>query len=239
MNSNNASRADNQQATSIYIEGASETTRETLFVEICKAYLQGALHDGTFNKYNQRFRFCQKGTDWLKVLKRHLEYTGNHSWIYKEGKDRDVYILETKAKFLDIDCNPLALSTSEEKKAYIRGFFDAEGGIPKSSDSLFYIQLVQNSHEKLLRIKVILYELGIITGVIHNPSRLKHPEYFRMFVLSGSRAKFLEQIGTNHPRKYATIKLRKEDDIVHALWRHRDYMNKASVAEAVDGSPPF
>ena len=60
-----------------------------------------------------------------------------------------------------------------------------------------------------------------------------------MFVLSGSRAKFVEQIGTLHPRKYVTLRLRKEDDIVHALWRHKEYMNKASVAEAVDGSPPF
>ena len=162
MNSKNVFRADNQQATRDNTWGASETTRETLFVASCKSYLQGALHDGTFNKFNQRFRFCQKGTEWLEVLKRRLKYTGYHSWIYKEGKDRDVYVLETQAEFLDTTFDLLSLSTLEEKKAYIRGFFDAEGGIPKRPKSLFYIQLVQNSESKLLKIKSVLNELGIV-----------------------------------------------------------------------------
>src|SRR5438552_1949328 len=131
--------ADNQQETlNNFLGGSSETTRGTLSVEICKAYLLGALHDGTFNKRNQRFRFCQRGNEWLEVLKFCLSVTGNNSWIYQEGKTRQVYVLETLAKFLDIYFDPLTLSTLAEKKAYIRGFFDAEGGIPKNPQSLFY-----------------------------------------------------------------------------------------------------
>lgn len=201
---------------------SSETTSRTLSVEVCKAYLQGALHDGTFNKWNQRFRYCQRGTDWLKVLKFCLRITGNHSWMYQEGKDRKVYVLETLANFLDKNFDPLKLATRVEKKAYIRGFFDAEGGIPKNSHSLFYIQLVQNDKQKLEKIKLILNELQIRTGMIHNPSVKKNPNYHRMFVLSGSRSKFVEKIFTWHPRKLKTLLLRKDEDIVHALWRHRE-----------------
>src|SRR5574340_598017 len=209
--------ADNQQATPAFIVGeSSETTSRTLSVAIRKAYLQGALHDGTFNKYNQRFRFCQVGTDWLKVLQYCLKVIGNHSWIYREGKHRKVFVLETLAKFLDTAFNPLMLKTKAEKKAYIRGFFDAEGGIPKNPGSLFYIQLVQNNKEKLEKIKLMLKNLGITTGVIHNPSVKVDPDYHRMFVLSGSRAKFVEEIYTWHPRKVRTLRLRKEEDIVHA-----------------------
>ena len=35
------------------------------------------------------------------------------------------------------------------------------------------------------------------------------------------------------------IKALKDEDIVHALWRHRDNMNKVAVSEGAAGSPPF
>ncbi len=86
---NKVQSAENQQATpSKLFGGASETTRQAPSDSICRAYLQGALHDGTFNKYNQRHRFSQIGTDWLSILKRCLLVTGNNSWIYKEGSNR-------------------------------------------------------------------------------------------------------------------------------------------------------
>ena len=202
--------------------GSSETTRGTLSVENTKAYLQGALHDGTFNHYNKRFRYCQAGTDWLNILRDCLKITGYNSWIYREGKTRNVFVLETLAEFLNIAFNPLLLKTIGERKAYLRGFFDAEGGIPRNPNARFYIQLVQNDKEKLVKLKTLLNELEIITGVIHNPSKAVDPDYFRMFVLKDSQVKFIEEIGTWHPRKLKTLHKRKEDDIVHALWRHRE-----------------
>ena len=231
--------ADNQQATPTHIGESSETTRGSLAVMIYQAYLQGALHDGTFNKYNQRFRFSQSGTAWLKVLQQCLKKTGFNSWIYREGKYRNIFVLETLANFLDTAFDPISLKTEAEKKAYIRGFFDAEGGIPRNLHSLFYIQLVQNDKLKLEKIKHLLNEFDIVTGAIHNPSVKVDPDYHRMFVLSKSRAAFVKIIFTWHPRKLKTLLQRQDDDIVHALWRHREHMNKASVAEAVDGSPPF
>lgn len=57
----------------------------------------------------------------------------------KEGKEREVYVLETLANFLDFGFNPLELQRREEKIGYIRGFFDSEGGVPPSEKARFYI----------------------------------------------------------------------------------------------------
>ena len=149
----------------------SETTRQhPLSNKEIKSYLLGALHDGTFSS-NERFRISQKGTEWLKVLQKLFGKLGYNSWIYKEGSDRKVYVLETLANFLDFYFNPLRLKKPKEKTGYIRGFFDAEGGIPRNEKARFYIQLTQNNKRKLEKLKKLLNDLGIETGKIHNPSR--------------------------------------------------------------------
>jgi len=111
----NTLSADNQQGSPDLIEDPSETTRRAPQI---KAYLLGALHDGTFNK-NKRFRISQIGTDWLKVLQGLFQKLGYNSWIYKEGKYRKVYVLETLADFLDFNFNPLTLRKEEERINYI------------------------------------------------------------------------------------------------------------------------
>jgi intein-encoded DNA endonuclease-like protein len=190
------------------VNDPSETTRRAPFSKrIIEAYLLGCLHDGTFSS-NKRFRISQKGTDWLKFIQGLFYKLGYNSWIYKEGKDRDVYILETLSKFLDFKFNPLTLRKREEKIGYIRGFFDAEGGIPKLPEDRFYIQLVQSDQEKLEKIKKMLEELKINTGKIHNPSKRINPNYWRMYVLSNFHEKFIREIGSWHPRKIETLRKR-------------------------------
>ena len=169
----------------------------------------GTLHDGTFSS-NKRFRISQSGTDWLKILQGLFRKLGYNSWIYKEGKYRKVYVLETLADFLDFKFNPLTLRDNEERIAYIRGFFDAEGGIPRNEKASFYIQLVQNDKEKLEKLKTLLSDLGISTGKIHNPSIAVNPSYWRMYVLANSQKAFLEKIKTWHPRKIKTLSKREK-----------------------------
>lgn len=203
----NTSSADNQQGSEHikhYVLHPSETIRRAPQI---KAYFLGALHDGTFSS-NKRFRISQAGTDWLKFLQKLLKHLGYNSWIYKEGKHRKVYVLETLADFLDFNFNPLRLENPEEKVAYIRGFFDAEGGIPRNPKARFYIQLVQNDKEKLVKIKKLLNDLRIETGKIHNPSKSVDPDYWRMYVPAKSQQSFLRKIGTWHPRKIKTLKQR-------------------------------
>lgn len=185
----------------------SETTRRTLLSsKAAQAYLQGALHDGTWNRANDRIRFSQKGTSWLKVLKTILHRLKYSSWIYREGKTRRVYVLETRARFLSPRFNPNRLTKRIEKIAYVRGFFDAEGGIPRKPRARFYIQLVQNDRTKLAIIKRFLTELGIAVGTVHQPSRRVAPEYWRMFVRAQSYQRFIRVIGSWHPRKVQLLK---------------------------------
>lgn len=186
----------------------SETTRRSPFSrKEIEAYLQGALHDASRNK-RTRIRFVQKGCEWLEVLKDLLGALGYKSWMYKEGKDREVYALETTAQFLDFDLDPIGLKKPEEKIAYIRGFFDAEGGIPRSRRSKFYIQLVQKDPVKIAKLKTMLQALNISSGLIHNPSVRVDPDYWRIFVSTKSHQQFVKSIGSWHPRKYATLRER-------------------------------
>jgi len=180
----------------------SETTRRAPFMsdKEIRAYLQGALHDAYRRK--NRTRFSQKGTEWLMILQDLLQQLGHRSWMYREGL-RDVYNLETTATFLDFKFDVLSLETSNEKASYIRGFFDAEGGIPHARTSKFYIQLVQKDKAKMLRIKTVLKSLGIKTGVLHNPSIRVDPNYWRCFVRTASHADFARIVGSLHPTKRA------------------------------------
>lgn len=185
----------------------SETTRRTPTTKEIKAYLLGALHDATLS-HRQSFRYSQKGTRWLMLLRRLFSRLDCRSWIYKEGRHRTVYVLETMASFLDFDCDPLHLKTRAEKTSYIRGFFDAEGGIPRELTARFYIQLVQKDKHKLTKIKQILEELNISTGVIHNPSRAVDPDYWRLYVKTASQRDFAKIIGSWHPKKAVILECR-------------------------------
>jgi len=189
----------NQQGSRHLLLDPSETTRRAPITKNqIIAYLNGAIHDASLNK-GKRIRFAQKNRDWLEVLKKLLKEIGYNSWIYKEGKERNVYVLETLCKELDFAFDSSNL-TKEEKAAYLKGFFDAEGGVPHNGGR-FYIQLVQKNLEKIRLIKKILDELGIESGKIHNPSYRVDPNYWRVFILTNSHRKFGKLIGSFHPIK--------------------------------------
>ena len=205
--SKNSFISENQQG-SDYMFRPSETTRQTPFSpKIIKAYFLGALHDGTFSS-NKRFRISQKGTEWLEFLREILKNIGYNSWIYKEGADRDIYVLETLADFLDFEFNPLELKESKEKIGYIKGFFDAEGGVPHNKQDRFYIQLTQKDRAKIEKIKSILDSLEIQTGKIHNPSYKVDPNYWRIYILAKSHKLFIDKVGSWHPKKISILKNR-------------------------------
>jgi intein/homing endonuclease len=185
-------------------EEPSETTRQaprwTKRQRIVLAYLNGALGDASRNK-KSRIRYAQKYPKWLELLQQLLAELGSASWIYKEGKDRQVYVLETCCSYLDFDCNEDDLELREEKIAYIRGFFDAEGGVPHSENAKFYIQLVQKDRPKIEMLSRMLTSLDISTGAIHNPSVRVDPEYWRVFISTRSHRAFAQIIGSWHPVK--------------------------------------
>ena len=137
----------------------------------------------------------------MHLLKGLLAKIGHRSWIYKEGRSRDVYVLETTAKFLNLRFDPSRLKSEENAIAYVRGYFDAEGGIPRNLPKRFYVQFSQKNKLSLRRVKLILEELRIECGKIHNPSKKVDPDYWRFFVRANSWSPFMEKIGSWHPRK--------------------------------------
>jgi len=177
----------------------SETTRRAPCEKEIRAYLLGALHDASLNK-KKRYRFTQKYVEWLNLLQKLFQETGYKSWIYREG-NRDVHTLETLASFLDFSFDPLTLDTDAEKSAYIRGFFDAEGGVPRNPEADFYIQLVQKDRAKIEKLVNMLGTLGISTGKIHNPSERVDPNYWRIYVSWRSHKDFALKVGSWHPLK--------------------------------------
>ena len=188
------SREDSQ-----YLREPSETTCQT--PGEAEAYLQGALHDGTYNASRKTHRFSQNSVEWLMLLQELLGYLGYKAWIYREGSNREVYVLETSAKFLSTSYSPANLQNTSDKIAYIRGFFDAEGETPKNQKDRFYIQLVQKNRPKLVWIRNSLQEIGIKCGKIHNPSKKVDPHYFRFYIATSSHKDFIDKIGSWHPRK--------------------------------------
>jgi hypothetical protein len=117
------------------------------------SYLFGAAHDATISRHHSTVRFGQADVDWLAVLRLLLEERGQKAWMYREGRSRRFWILETSARWL---AEGPSFSTEEERCAYARGYFDAEGGIPRDGTSRFYIQFVQKDRADIARLQAIL-----------------------------------------------------------------------------------
>jgi hypothetical protein len=197
-----------------------------------RAYLLGALRDGTFSRIHGTYRISQSDRRWLVVLQDLFLKLGSRSWIYREGK-RNVWVVESTCKLAEA-----ALVSLEEKAAFARGYFDAEGGIPRDLGARFYIQLVQKNRPDLEQVRRFLEDIGIECGRIHNPSVRVDPQYWRFYVLSRSHEDFVRHVGSWHPRKRPLLEARMK------IWSapHGDmgnYANKVAVPEGAAGSPPF
>ena len=170
------------------------------------AYLLGAAHDGTYSRLHGTIRICQLGPEWPHLLRLTFERLGRKSWIYPEGK-RGVWVVESCMR------PPLdrQFHAAGDRAAYARGYFDAEGGIPRAPDSRFYIQFVQKDHADLEEVRSYLVSLRVDCGRIHNPSRAVDPGYWRFYVRCRSWMRFATQVQSWHPRKRAILDRRLPD----------------------------
>lgn len=132
---------------------------DSIFARVCSeargassadaaAYLLGAMHDGTSSSRHRTTRFCQSDRRWLEVLRLLLLGLEQRSWIYKEGKERHVWVLETCWR-----PPPLSSLHHEARAAYARAYFDTEGGIPRDPVARFYIQFAQKHHADLQHVR--------------------------------------------------------------------------------------
>jgi hypothetical protein len=91
----------------------------------------------------------------------------------------------------------------------VRGYFDAEGGLPQSPGARFYIQFTRKDRVELKKVKAILAGMGIDCGEMHNPSVGVDPNYWRFYVRARSHRDFAEKVGSWHPRKAGIFKRMK------------------------------
>ena len=167
-----------------------------------KAYLLGALHDATTRK--STYRISQKSRAYVELIAKGIRTLGGSAWTYREGKTRDVYIVEFSKSFL----SHVSIRSRKDKVEYIRGYFDTEGGIAKQSHVRYYIYFAQKDYPDLAKLLMYLEELGIVCGKIHNPSHRVDPDYFRFYVSAKSYHDFAETIGSWHPEKKSYLRMK-------------------------------
>jgi hypothetical protein len=168
------------------------------------AYLQGASRDATFNRLHNTMRYAQRNRQWLEVLMAIHSRLGKRGWIYREGS-RDVWVLESVGSVRR--ARPGKTSDSSQVM-WLRGYFDAEGSIPRDLGARFYIQLVQKDRNDLLLAQDLLESLGITCGTLHNPSVAVDPDYWRFYVRALSIDRFVGTVSSWHPDKRAVFELR-------------------------------
>lgn len=174
----------------------------TLAPQITKAYLLGVIHDASVRKTT--YRVATKNRFFAEILKQGIKGLGRSAWIYKEGKSRNLWIVEFSKSLL----KGINLISRSEKLDFIRGFFDAEGGIARDSKVRFYIYFCQKDKVVLEEIKKDLRSFGIESGVVHNPSRRVDPNYWRFFIRAKSYKKFAEKVSSAHPEKLLILRMK-------------------------------
>lgn len=160
----------------------------------CKSYLLGAMHDGT--KRPRTLRISQREEAYVLFLKDLIVGSGGRAWTYREGKERQLYVVEFSASFPG---SP-EVRNRNQMIHYVRGYFDAEGGIPSRPGNP-YLYFAQKNQEDLLELRKMLGRLGVHCGRLHNPSRRVDSDYWRFYVSRRSYRRFARVIGSWHPRK--------------------------------------
>jgi intein-encoded DNA endonuclease-like protein len=167
-----------------------------------KAYLLGAMHDATERKTT--YRISSKEKSYVQFLAALIHKMGHNAWIYQEGKTRSMYVVE----FSKMVISDAEIKDRKDKIDYIRGYFDAEGSVPRSIDARFYIYFAQKNKEDLEQLKSYLTELGITCGKTHNPSKKNDPEYWRFFISCKAYAPFKKKINSWHPVKRQLLRMK-------------------------------
>lgn len=174
----------------------------TLAPQVTKAYLLGLLHDATVRKTT--YRVATKSKLFAESIQQGIHLLNANAWVYKEGKTRNLWIIEFSKRLLD----EVKIISKQDKIDYVRGFFDAEGGIAKSQTVRFYLYFCQKNKEVLQQVRNYLTELDIESGVIHNPSKQVDPDYWRFFIRAKSYQDFAKVISSNHPDKLSILRMK-------------------------------
>ncbi len=153
------------------------------------------MHDGTIRR--RTIRISQREEAYVLFLRDLILRLGRRASTYREGRSRHVYVVEFSRSLID----DVELRTRKDSIDYIRGYFDAEGGLPQSDTGDAYLYFAQRNRKDLEALHDMLCKIGITCGKIHNPSRRIDPAYWRFYVSRGSIPRFARYVGSWHPRK--------------------------------------
>ncbi len=190
------------------------------------AYLLGAFRDGSIHSYKDgkdcEFIILQKEKWWLTdVVAPKLETLLNRKFSVSEKMVGGVYRIRFRSKQLfsllvekynfpysgkQVFWNPAI--NNEYITDYLRGFFDAEGGVFIKGKNI-RVDFYQSWHEEnscppLEEIRRMLLSLGIKCGSVRK-RKSNGMQNFPRYVLSISNKRsvieFAKIVGSNHPRK--------------------------------------
>jgi hypothetical protein len=97
--------------------------KRRLLQKITKQYLLGLLPDATERQFT--YRIGQKNKELIESVAKGIRSFNKKAWVYKEGRNRNLWIVEFAKRFL----KNTQIKSRQNKIDYIRGYFDAEGGI--------------------------------------------------------------------------------------------------------------
>ena len=117
-------------------------------------------------------------------------------------------MIETTAAFLSTHFDASPLMGTPQGLHYVRGYFDAEGGMPTDPQARLYLRFCQKDRPNLEVVAQILQSWGLTCGRLHNPSRTVDPNYWRFYVATRSHEQFMTLVGSWHPRKRQQIRTR-------------------------------
>jgi hypothetical protein len=160
-----------------------------------RAYLLGAMHDGTVRR--KTIRISQREQEYVLLIKSLILGVGKRAWTYREGRTRNLYVVEFSKALLD----GRRVQTQNELIHYVRGYFDAEGSVASPVAPNPYLYFGQKNWSDIEALRRFLGGLGITCGAIHNPSWRADPRYWRFFVSRSSLPRFAKVVGSWHPRK--------------------------------------
>lgn len=189
-------------------------------------YLLGAMRDATVDirkGKNYEIKVSQKNKEWIKLIQKIFErefgkkgkitrHMKNY-WILRiNGKNFVRKIVETSQIKIPQENwgTPDRIRNSDKRSvinSYIRGFFDAEGGLPRNitSESQKYVIFSQKNKESLEFIRKELDEIEI------KPTNLTRCGGVWEFRITRKKSilRFIEIIGSSHPEKIEKFKILK------------------------------
>jgi len=133
------------------------TSRSHWREHLSKSYLMGAMHDGTIRR--RTLRICQREESYVLFLRDMIRRLGFGAWCYREGKTRELYVVEFSRAVLESHM----VRTRRDKIDYVRGYFDAEGGLPSKRNSEPYIYFAQKNKKDLVDVPEAGEELRFLS----------------------------------------------------------------------------